>query len=104
MKRHPEAGAGLLIGVAGFEKVSTAILAHHECYDGLGYPFGLAGLDIPMEARIVSVVDAYDAMTSHRPYRQAMSHKEAVEQLNRNSGAQFDPTVVAAANAVFASA
>jgi len=72
------------------------LLYHHEQYDGGGYPFGLSGDKIPLEARLFSVIDAYDAMTSDRPYRDAMSHDAAMAEVASNSGRQFDPDVVAA--------
>ena len=96
VRRHPVIGADLLMGVANFGPVRRAILAHHERFDGRGYPFGLAGTEIPIEARLICVVDAYDAMTSERPYRSAMSHVEAVEQLKLGTGTQFDPSVIGA--------
>jgi len=70
------------------------VLAHHERYDGGGYPFGLKGEEIPIEARIISVVDTHDAMTSDRPYRQALSHETAIAELSRCAGTQFDTRVV----------
>ena len=74
----------------------------HERYDGDGYPDRLAGDQIPLEARIIAVCDAYDAMTSPRPYRHAVSHAEALAELARCAGTQFDPAVVAAFARVFA--
>ena len=94
MARHPAIGANILSKIAGFGQVSEAVLAHHERFDGRGYPLGIAGKNIPIEARIVCVVDAYDAMTHDRPYQKAISHEEAVEQLDLLSGTQFDPEVV----------
>ena len=76
--------------------VAPAILHHHERFDGAGYPAGLGGEQIPLEARIVGVADAFSAMTSDRPYRTRMTHEQAFAELERNSGTQFDPTVVAA--------
>jgi putative nucleotidyltransferase with HDIG domain len=100
VRRHPELGAQVLVGIAGFERVRAAVAAHHERFDGRGYPAGLAGRVIPLEARLISVADAYDAMTSDRPYRKALSHVRAMEQLDTRAGSQFDPAVVAATKAV----
>jgi HD-GYP domain-containing protein (c-di-GMP phosphodiesterase class II) len=72
------------------------ILKHHEWYDGNGYPLGLAGEAIPIECRILAVADAYDAMTSDRPYRKAISHEAAIAELKRCVGTQFDPMIVEA--------
>ncbi|WP_152670610.1 HD-GYP domain-containing protein [Rubrobacter aplysinae] len=94
MRRHPVIGADILASIAGFESISEAVLSHHERFDGGGYPRGNAGEDTPVEARIISVVDAYDAMTNDRPYREAMSHETALEELERNAGTQFDPRVI----------
>ena len=96
IRRHPAVGANLLRSIAGFEPVRAAILAHHERFDGRGYPSGLAGTEIPVEARLICVVDAYDAMTNERPYQSALSHPEAIERLNLGAGTQFDPTMVEA--------
>ena len=100
VRRHPEMGAKLLSGIAGFERVCAAVAAHHERFDGQGYPAGLVGPDIPIEARLISVADAYDAMTNDRPYRRALSYVRAMEQLDWGAGSQFDPAVVAATIAV----
>ena len=94
MRRHPVTGAKILSGISGFERVADAVDKHHERFDGKGYPRGIAGEEIPVEARIISVVDAFDAMTNDRPYRGAMGREEALEELARESGKQFDPTVV----------
>jgi HD-GYP domain-containing protein (c-di-GMP phosphodiesterase class II) len=96
MRKHPLL-AGLMVSKIGFlEKSMPILLYHHERYDGMGYPFGLAGESIPLEARIFSIVDAYDAMTSDRPYRDAMSHEAAMAEIDAHSEGQFDPEVVQA--------
>jgi HD-GYP domain-containing protein (c-di-GMP phosphodiesterase class II) len=94
MRKHPLL-AGLMVSKVGFlEGALPILLYHHERYDGTGYPFGLVADKIPVEARIFSVVDSYDAMTSERPYRAAMTHEEAMTEILANSGTQFDPGVV----------
>jgi len=96
MRKHPLL-AGLMVSKIGFlEGALPILLYHHERYDGTGYPFGLTGDKIPVEARIFSIIDAYDAMTSQRPYRDAMSHEAAMAEVAANSGLQFDPEVVEA--------
>ena len=101
MRRHPEIGARIVAEVEGLSHMAPAILADHERWDGLGYPLGLAGEAIPIASRITFACDAYHAMVSDRPYRAAMSHANAVEELRRNSGTQFDPRVVEALLDVF---
>ena len=100
MRRHPETGASIVGRIAGFEGVVEAVLAHHERHDGRGYPVGLAGEEVPVAARLVSVIDAYDAMTNDRPYRKAMAHEEALAELERGAGTQFDPAAIEAIKAV----
>ncbi len=103
MRKHPLL-AGLMVSKVGFlEPALPILLYHHERFDGGGYPFGLAGGNIPVEARIFMVIDAYDAMTSDRPYRPAMRHSEAMREIRTNSGGQFDPGVVMAFEALMAS-
>ncbi|MFP4198710.1 MAG: HD-GYP domain-containing protein [Halanaerobium sp.] len=94
VKKHSE--AGYRIAKASFELSSIAvpILSHHENWDGSGYPLGKKGTEIPLLARIISVLDAYDVMTHHRPYQEAISHEAAVEELKRGAGKQFDPEIV----------
>jgi len=94
MKKHPEYGWIVLRQLPGFERVSLLILHHHESFDGNGYPGGLEGLDIPIGSRIVSVIDAFDAMVSSRPYRTGLPFEEAARRLTQASGTQFDPAVV----------
>ncbi len=90
MKKHPEYGWAVLRQVPGMERASLIILHHHESYDGKGYPGGLKGEEIPIGSRIVSVIDAFDAMVSSRPYRQGLPFEEAERRLLQASGTQFD--------------
>jgi putative nucleotidyltransferase with HDIG domain len=96
MKRHPEVGYDMVRNVPFLRGAAQIVNCHHERYDGSGYPRGLKGEEIPLGARIFSVVDAYDAITSHRPYRAARSHEEALAEIQRHTGTQFDPKVVEA--------
>ena len=95
MRRHPELGYAM-INERFDRRVSEAILYHHERYDGGGYPFGLAGLEIPLLSRVVLVADAFDAITNHRSYQPALSVEYAIEEITGNAGTQFDPGVVEA--------
>jgi diguanylate cyclase (GGDEF)-like protein/putative nucleotidyltransferase with HDIG domain len=95
LERHPQIGFRMLDSL-GVEPVATWVLHHHERWDGAGYPDHLAGEEIPLGARILFVADAYDAMTTERVYRGPLTHKEAVRELERCAGTQFDPDVVAA--------
>ena len=95
MRRHPELGYAM-INERFDRRVSEAILYHHERYDGGGYPFGLAGLEIPLLSRVVFVADAFDAITNHRSYQSALSVEYAIQEITSNAGTQFDPTVVEA--------
>lgn len=99
MRRHPELGFAMTVDRFD-RRVSEAILYHHERYDGLGYPFGLVGLEIPVLARIVLVADAFDAMVSHRSYQPALPADHATREINLHGGSQFDPSVVEAFNLV----
>ena len=91
---HPKIGQVVLEQAGALRDAATIVLHHHEWYDGRGYPHGLSGGEIPIGARIVSIVDAYEAMIAGRPYRTAISHDEAVAELRRQSGVQFDPELV----------
>lgn len=92
--KHPAIGEDILKPVSLDKDILAVIRGHHERYDGKGYPDKLKGDDINIMAAIVSVADAYDAMTSHRPYMKNMTKMEAIEQLKQNSGTQFNPKVV----------
>jgi HD-GYP domain-containing protein (c-di-GMP phosphodiesterase class II) len=94
MKKHPEYGWAVLRMLPGFERAALDILHHHENFDGTGYPAGLKETEIPVVSRIVSVIDAFDAMVSSRPYRTGLPLEEAVRRLIASSGTQFDPLVV----------
>jgi HD-GYP domain-containing protein (c-di-GMP phosphodiesterase class II) len=96
IRQHPEIGKGILEGVHGFSVYLAAVELHHENWDGSGYPHGQRAEETPLAARIIHVVDAYDAMTTDRPYRPGMAHDEAVGILREFAGKQFDPAVVAA--------
>jgi HD-GYP domain-containing protein (c-di-GMP phosphodiesterase class II) len=96
MNKHPEYSWSILRLFPGLDKASLYALHHHESYDGKGYPGGLKGEEIPIGSRIVSVIDAYDAMISNRCYRKGLPHEEAVRRLIAGSGVQFDPLVVQA--------
>src|ERR1043166_1817975 len=96
VRLHPERGARMLAGVPEMEDVAAAIRHHHEDWDGAGYPDGLAGEQIPLASRIIRLTDAYDAMTSPRPFRDALDHETAVAELTKGAGRQYDPEVVRA--------
>ncbi|MEW6325505.1 MAG: HD domain-containing phosphohydrolase [Nitrospirota bacterium] len=96
MKRHVNYGYQVLKAIDFFRDSATMVLHHHERYDGRGYPAGVAGNDIAPGARIFAVADAFDAMTSSRPYRRALSYDDACADLIRCSGSQFDPAVIEA--------
>jgi putative nucleotidyltransferase with HDIG domain len=94
LTRHPGVGADIVTKVKSLKRASEMVRSHHERPDGKGYPYGLKDLDVPMGARILNVCDAFDAMTSDRPYRPAMTTEQAIAELIRCSGTQFDKKVV----------
>ncbi len=94
IKKHPEIGARIISSSDEYAVIADDILSHHERWDGKGYPRGLKGEDIPLRARMIAIIDSYDAMTSDRPYRKALSQKETIEELYRCSGTQFDSELV----------
>jgi putative nucleotidyltransferase with HDIG domain len=94
MKKHTTIGAKILEQMESLKKLSVGARYHHEKYDGTGYFEGLKEEEIPLEARIISVADTYDAMTTDRPYRKGLSYETALNEINRCSGTQFDPEVV----------
>ena len=94
IKNHPTIGENILKPILLLEKERQIVQCHHERWDGKGYPIGLKGQDIPFLARILSVVDSYDAMTNNRPYRRALSKKEAIQEMLNNKATQFDPDIV----------
>jgi HD-GYP domain-containing protein (c-di-GMP phosphodiesterase class II) len=96
VKEHPELGEKILAPIERLEDVRPIVRSCHERWDGLGYPDGKSGTDIPIESRVVLVCDAFHAMVTDRPYRGALPHEEAVRRLKEASGTQFDPTAVAA--------
>jgi len=101
MREHSAAGSRILEQIPGLAKCAPIVRAHHERYDGLGYPDGLAGIDIPFEARLVAVADAFHAMISDRPYRKATAPRQALEILAEGRGTQWDPDVVDAMLSLF---
>ncbi len=94
MRQHTEKGYRIAISSPDLAGIADLILKHHEKWDGTGYPLGLKGKDIPIECRIISIVDAFDAMTNNRPYRKAISCTEALVEIRRCAGKQFDPELV----------
>lgn len=94
MRGHSEIGHRIARSSPDLLPIADLILKHHEWWDGTGYPLGLVGTEIPLECRILAIADAYDAMTSDRPYRKAMSHEAAVAELKRYAGVQFDPVLI----------
>lgn len=104
MEKHPVIGERILENIDDYEEIARIVRHHHERTDGNGYPDRLAGDDIPLVSRIIAVADAYDAMTSDRPYRDAMPPHVARLRIAQAVGTQFDTTVVAAFEAILARA
>ncbi len=96
VNRHPAIGVNILESLDFLKDAVPLILFHHERFDGEGYPSGITDGSIPLGARIIAVADSFNAMTSDRPYRKALSLQQAIEELQNNAGTQFDPTVVEA--------
>jgi HD-GYP domain-containing protein (c-di-GMP phosphodiesterase class II) len=94
IRRHPQIGAMLIEHIPGFKDAANAVLHHHERYDGRGYPFKIEGDAIPLLARIVTLIDAYSAMVMNRPYHKGMEDREALSELRKGAGTQFDPALV----------
>lgn len=94
LKQHPQNGIDIIKPVKSLDKMAPLILHHHEKYNGTGYPYGLSGEDIPYLARVLTVVDSFDAMTSNRPYNKRKTYEEAIDELINFSGTQFDPEIV----------
>lgn len=91
MKSHPVRGEKIVINIKKLQMISEWVKSHHEKWDGTGYPDGIKGTQIPLAGRIIALADTYDAMTSTRPYRTALSHEVAINEINRCAGTQFDP-------------
>jgi HD-GYP domain-containing protein (c-di-GMP phosphodiesterase class II) len=102
--QHPRIGQVILEQAATLKEAAPIILHHHERYAGHGYPFGLRGNDIPLGSRIVAIADAYNAMRTERPHKHAVTHEQAVAEIRRHSGTQFDPELVGLFCDLFAAA
>jgi HD-GYP domain-containing protein (c-di-GMP phosphodiesterase class II) len=102
IREHPKTGARLILRIAALRDAIPYVLYHHERWDGAGYPSGKAGEEIPLEARVLAVADAFDAMTSDRPYRRALTHEEALAEVERCAGTQFDPQIASVFLELFA--
>jgi HD-GYP domain-containing protein (c-di-GMP phosphodiesterase class II) len=94
MKKHPEIGYRIATSTPELTSIANYILSHHERWDGSGYPQNIAGNQIPLLSRIIAIIDAYDAMTQDRPYRKAIANKDAINEIIKNKGTQFDPEIV----------
>jgi HD-GYP domain-containing protein (c-di-GMP phosphodiesterase class II) len=94
IKKHPEIGYRILSASSEYAEVAIDILSHHEYFDGNGYPRGLSGEAIPLRARIIAIVDAFDAMISKRTYRESLTVDQAIQELINGKGTQFDPNLV----------
>jgi diguanylate cyclase (GGDEF)-like protein/putative nucleotidyltransferase with HDIG domain len=96
VKAHPTLGETIIAAIPDLAEIRAAVLSHHERYDGKGYPHGLSGDEIPLLGRLLAVADTYSAMTTDRPYRKALSRREALAEIRACAGTQFDPAIVAA--------
>ncbi len=94
MQEHPRIGYNVLVKLPFLKSIADIVLSHHERWDGMGYPNGMQGTEIPLESRIIAVADAFDAITSDRPYRKGQSIEYGIDEIYRHSGDQFDPQVV----------
>ena len=104
IREHPRLGARILLRLSAFRDALPYVLYHHERWDGTGYPSGKAGEEIPLEARVLAIADAFDAMTSDRPYRRALTRDEALAEIDRCAGTQFDPRIAEVFLELFAEA
>jgi len=93
IKTHPETGAAILKNIKSFKHLVPAVYHHHEQFSGEGYPIGIKGKEIPLHSRIIAIADTFDAMTSSRSYRSALSFRTALSELERRKGTQFDPDI-----------
>jgi putative nucleotidyltransferase with HDIG domain len=104
IREHPKVGARILLRVSALREAIPYVLYHHERWDGGGYPSGKAGEEIPIEARVLAIADAFDAMTSDRPYRRALTLEQALSEIARCAGTQFDPAIARVFLQLFAEA
>lgn len=93
-KKHPEIGYRILQTIPQLNPIASMVRSHHEWWDGYGYPQSLKGTQIPILSRIITILDSYDVMTNKRPYKDPMTTSEAIDELKRCSGTQFDPELV----------